>query len=79
MKPEDWKNVIPKTPASFEESLKKTLESIKTPVSNEDNSNKAIDAIDRRSNRRHRLGIIILIVSLFLVTIFLLSIIIMHK
>lgn len=70
MKPEDWKNVIPKTPASFEESLKKTLESIKTPVSNEDNSNKAIDTIDRRSNRRHRLGIIILIVSLFLVTIF---------
>ena len=31
MKEKDWQNVVPKTPASLEESLNKALESMKHP------------------------------------------------
>lgn len=31
MKEKDWQNVVPKTPASLEESLNKALESMKPP------------------------------------------------
>ena len=79
MKAEDWKNVVPKTPASFEESLNKALESIKTPANFEEDLNKALDSIDERSNRRHRSRIINLVSFIFLAAIIILAIVIMLK
>lgn len=79
MKAKDWKNVVPKTPASFEESLNKTLESIKTPANFAEDLNKVLDSIDERSNRRYRRRIISLVGILFLATIVILAIVIMLK